>query len=343
MPSPQTIVATEGFCERLMVMKRQESDYMAPDYLNPEWQARLAAAEVSADSPTLNNGDETASAASCSESINLLWRDKICEWCYNVVDHYELARESVSVAMNIVDRYVSSRFVTPQTYTLVAVTAIHIAIKLVSPWKLRLTHLIDLCAGKFTAGDITSMELTIFNALSWRVSPPCAIDFCGELIESSFIESNSDALDDINDMARYLTELAVCDYFFVTCKPSSIGLASVMYALELTNNEVDPRDKDRFTSIVAQVALDVSDEEVTQCYTRLRAMYRQNCMADDDDDDDEEESDDDEVEGRGQATASPTGVGELSDSPKKRKRIQENKEGRLITEHGEEIAHFGPV
>mmetsp|Transcript_677 Transcript_677/g.883 ORF Transcript_677/g.883 Transcript_677/m.883 type:complete len:340 (+) Transcript_677:104-1123(+) len=339
MPSPQTILAIEGFCERLMVMKRQESDYMVPDYLNPEWQARLAAAEVSdSDPPTLNNGEKTSSASS-SESINLLWRDKICEWCYNVVDHYELARESVSVAMNIVDRYVSSRFVTPQTYTLVAVTAIHIAIKLVSPWKLRLNHLLDLCAGKFTAGDITSTELTIFNALCWRVSPPCAIDFCGELIDSSFTESTSHALNDIHDMARYLTELAVCDYFFVTTKPSSIALASIKYALELTNNEVDPSDKDRFTSIVAQVALDVSDEEVIQCYTRLCAMYRQNRMVDE-----EAEADDDEVEGRGQATASPTGVGELADTPsKKRKRIQENKEGRLITEHGEEIAHFGPV
>mmetsp|Transcript_14619 Transcript_14619/g.22560 ORF Transcript_14619/g.22560 Transcript_14619/m.22560 type:complete len:337 (-) Transcript_14619:144-1154(-) len=336
MPSPQTIVATEGFCERLMVMKRQESDYMIPDYLTPEFQARLAAAEVS-DSPTLNNGDETTSA-SCSEPINLLWRDKICEWCYNVVDHYELARESVSLAMNIVDRYVSSRFITPQTYTLVAVTAIHIAIKLISPWKLRLNHLLDLCAGKFTAGDITSMELTIFNALSWRVSPPCAIDFCGELIESSFTDSSSHALNDIHDMARYLTELAVCDYYFVTRKPSSIALASIMFSLELTNNEVDPRDKDRFASRVAQVALDVSDEEVIQCYTRLRDMYRNNRMVD------EEEADDGEVGGRGQATASPTSVGELDDTPsKKRRRVQENKEGRLITEHGEEIARFEPM
>jgi lipoyl(octanoyl) transferase len=331
MPSPQTIVAAEEVCERLKVMIRQESDYMIPDYLTPAWQAGLAAAEVSDPSTTDNNGDEPS--PSSSEPINVLWRDKICEWCYNLVDHYELARESVSVAMNIVDRYVSSRFITPKTYTIVAVTAIHIAIKLVSPWKLRMNHLLDLCAGKYTAGDIASMELVILNALSWRVHPPSAFDFCGELIDSSFTESTPDALNDLQDKARYLTELAVIDYFFVTKLPSSVALAAIMNALELTRNQVDPRDKDRFTSRVGQVGLDASDEEVIQCYTRLRVMYRNNTS---------EEEEEPEVGGRGQG--SPTGVGELANTPsKKRKRIQEDKEGRLITEHGEEIARFEPV
>eukprot|EP00985_Skeletonema_marinoi_P002936 scaffold1200_cov109-Skeletonema_marinoi.AAC.6 len=331
MPSPQTIVATEEVCERLKVMIRQEIDYMIPDYLTPAWQAGLAAAEVSDPSTTDNNGDE--SSPSSSEPINVLWRDKICEWCYNLVDHYELARESVSVAMNIVDRYVSSRFITPKTYTIVAVTAIHIAIKLVSPWKLRMNHLLDLCAGKYTAGDIASMELVILNALSWRVHPPSAFDFCGELIDSSFTESTPDALNDLQDKARYLTELAVIDYFFITRKPSSVALASILVALELTRDQVDPRDKDRFTSRVGQVGLDASDEEVIQCYTRLRVMYRNNTSA---------EEEEPEVGGRGQG--SPTGVGELANTPsKKRKRIQEDKEGRLITEHGEEIARFEPV
>ncbi|KAL7500446.1 hypothetical protein ACHAWT_008645 [Skeletonema menzelii] len=335
MPSPQTIAATEDFCERLKAMKRQESDYMIPDYLTPEWQARLVNTEVS-NPPTHNNFDKPSSVSS-SEPINSLWRDKICEWCYNLVDHYELARESVSVAMNIVDRYVSSRFITSQTYTLVAVAAIHIAIKLVSPWKLRMNHLLDLCAGKFTAGDIASMELTLLSSLSWRVHPPSAVEFCTQLIDSSFTESTPHAIHDLQDMARYLNELAVCDYFFVTRKPSSVALASIMCAIELTNNQIDPRDKDRFTSRVAQAALDVSDEEVIQCYKTLRVTYRKNVLVSND-----EEAHDGEVGGRGHE--SPIGVGELADTPsKKRKRVQEDREGRLVTEHGEEIARFGPM
>lgn len=307
---------------------------MIPDYLSPEWQARLAEEEVS-DPPT----DESTPASS-SEPINELWREKICEWCYNVVDHYELPRESVSVAMSILDRYVSSRFITPTTYTLAGVTAIHIAIKLGSPLTLRMKYLLALCAGKITAGDIASMELTMLSALSWRVSGPTAADFCGELIDSSFTESTPHALNGLQEMARYLTELAVCEYFFVTRKPSSIALASIICAIELTHDQVDPRDKDRFISRVAQAGMDIIDEEVTECYERLRVMYERNVVVNK-----EVEDFDGEVRGeRGQG--SPTGVGEGPDAKtasKKRKRVKEvDNEGRLITEHGEEIARFSP-
>jgi lipoyl(octanoyl) transferase len=338
MPSPHTIAATEQI-ERLKVMKRQESThYMIPDYLSPEWQARLAEAEVSDHPPTNESTPPTNESTPASSSAIELWREKICEWCYNVVDHYELPRESVSVAMNILDRYVSSRLLTPKTYTLAGVTAIHIAVKLVSQYKLCMSHLLALCAGKITADDIASMELTMLSALSWRVSGPTAADFCGELIDSSFTETTPHALNGLHDMARYLTELAVCEYFFVTRKPSSIALASISYAIELTNDHVHHRDKDRFISRVAQVGLDIVDDEVTQCHARLRVIYRKNVAVN------EEVDYDGEVRGdRGQG--SPTGVGGGPDNTcKKRKRVKEvDKEGRLITEHGEEIARFSPV
>ena len=191
-------------------------------------------------------------------------------------------------------------------------------------------HLLDLCMGKYTAADIASMELTVLDALSWKVNPPTSAEFCSQLIDSSFTESTPHVLNDLQDRARYLTELAVCDYFFVTHKASSVALASIMCALELTDN-LDPRDKDRFTSIVAQIALDVSDEEVIQCYKTLSVMYRKNVLVDD------EEANDGEVGGSGSSGhESPICVEEqLSDTPsKKRKRVQ----------HGEEIAHhFGPM
>jgi hypothetical protein len=40
------------------------------------------------------------------------------------------------------------------------------------------------------------------------------------------------AVHDIVEYSRFLTELSVCDYFFVSCKPSSVGLAAVLVAME---------------------------------------------------------------------------------------------------------------
>ena len=111
-----------------------------------------------------------------------------------------------------------------------------------------------------------------------------------------------------------------------------------MHAIELTDEEVDPRDKDRFTQQVAQVGLDIASEEVLQCYERLRVLYQSNFLQDDDEEYDYEGV----LEGRG----SPTGVVTPDRTPsktKKRKRVMEGEGGRLLTENGEEIAHFEPV
>jgi hypothetical protein len=345
MPSPLTIAANDEIYDRLEVMRLQECNYyMIPDYLAPDWQARLAVAEGDFD----HSNDEENPSSFSSPQINESWREKICEWCYRLVDHWELARESVSVAMNILDRYVSSRVTPPQTYMLAALTSLHVAVKVVGPFKLRIDDLAELANRQFSVEDIISMELSMLSALNWRVHPPTAAGFCGELIDCTFSESTpDDVLDDLKEMARYLTELSVCEYFFTTRKPSSIALASIIYAMELTTDQnVGPLDKDRFTRRVAQVGLDIANEDVLQCYSRLRVMYENNLILIDQVEEEEHKDMDDcdggEVEGR--EHGSPTGVGQGPDSPyKKRKRVQEDGGGRLITEYGEEIACFGPV
>jgi hypothetical protein len=67
----------------------------------------------------------------------------------------------------------------------------------------------------------------------------------------------------------------VCDYWFVTKKPSSIALASLVNAIDLQGPwRVDPRYKIEFLTRVVDLGIDIaSDEEILACYERLRQMY----------------------------------------------------------------------
>lgn len=219
MPFTQALDADEEICERLNVMKRQESThYKIQDYLAPEWQAGLVASAAAGGSwGDGNNDDESSVSSSHLES----WRSKMCEWCYRVVDHYGLARESVAVAMNILDRYVSKSVVSDTNYTLATVAAIQIAIKVVSPVKLSMGI---VTYEQFPVDDIISMEVQMLSALSWHVHPPTAMDFCGMLIDFSFTDSTIDIRNEIQEKARYLTELSVFEYYFTTRNPSSIAV-----------------------------------------------------------------------------------------------------------------------
>ena len=225
MPFTQALDADEEICERLNVMKRQESThYKIQDYLSPEWQAGLVASAAAGGSWDANNDDESSVSSSSLPSFKMdeSWRSKMCEWCYRVVDYYGLARESVAVAMNILDRYVSKSVVSDTNYTLATVAAIQIAIKVVSPVKLNMG--IDVTYEQFSVDDIISMEVQMLSTLSWHVHPPTAMDFCGMLIDFSFTDSTIDIRNEIQEKARYLTELSVFEYYFTTRNPSSIAV-----------------------------------------------------------------------------------------------------------------------
>ena len=109
----------------------------------------------------------------------------------------------------------------------------------------------------------------------------------------------------------------------------------------MADEEVHPLDKSRFIEKVAQVGLDIASQEVLQCYTRLRALYRSNISLLEDDIDEYEYDYVEVLEGRGQG--SPTGVGDGPDSvPRKRQRVTEDG-ACIVTEHEEETAHLTHV
>jgi len=77
------------------------------------------------------------------------------------------------------------------------------------------------------------------------------------------------------EVAKFLTELAVIDYHFAPLKPSSVGLAALLTAMEgVSEDRLAMVNKRNFADKVYEVA-DVSpnDPEVMDCRTRLRTMY----------------------------------------------------------------------
>mmetsp|Transcript_6377 Transcript_6377/g.13791 ORF Transcript_6377/g.13791 Transcript_6377/m.13791 type:complete len:113 (-) Transcript_6377:3-341(-) len=96
--------------QRIQVMRAQETtNYVVPDYLADEWQQKLRDAaewdevDGSAQQRRVNAPSPSSSISSLSDispssgsvgskalpqRINKLWREKICEWCYQIVDTY---------------------------------------------------------------------------------------------------------------------------------------------------------------------------------------------------------------------------------------------------------------
>lgn len=262
--------------DRFAVMRRQESTiYRNEDYLSQERQMHQEQHESRGRKSSTASSDDSASSNS---SVNEVWREKICEWSYQVVDHFDFNREIVSISLSYLDRFLSTRPVNKKIFQLAAMTTLYLAIKLNEQGTLKMSSLIELSRGYFMVEHIAAMEEAILRALSWYVHPPTSLAFVRHLL--MLIPSGScsrEVKHELLELARFLTELAVCDYFFVTRKPSSIALAAVLNAMEGMNPSRLPEDvRQRFVeSVRIFVRMDCNDEEVEECQARLREMYYQ--------------------------------------------------------------------
>ncbi len=147
----------ETIKDQFAVLRKQEEEvYGCADYLAPEYQHKqldIDAASVFESLPS----DPGAG------TLNDVWREKICEWCYQVVDHFDFSREVVDVSMSFLDRYLCTRQVNKKVFQLAAMTSLYLAIKMYEPSSLKISSLIGLSRGFFTSEHIVNMEQSILR------------------------------------------------------------------------------------------------------------------------------------------------------------------------------------
>lgn len=105
--------------------------------------------------------------------------------------------------------------------------------------------------------------------------PPTAYCFSKHfLFTLSFASIPLDVRHDILELARFLTELSVIDYYFVIHRPSSVAMAALMCAFEWVPG-LSPLVSNDFLLSVRKFGLDPLGEHVSECRNRLKLLYAQ--------------------------------------------------------------------
>ena len=83
---------------------------------------------------------------------------------------------------------------------------------------------------------------------------------------------------EVNEVAQFLTELSVCDYYFTTRTPSLTGLGAILTAFGRFDEAILPMHvRCKFINLVRSMDfIDPSSDEVQQCKNRLSATYLHN-------------------------------------------------------------------
>jgi Cyclin, N-terminal domain len=146
-----------------ILLKQDRTHYSAEDYLDPSFQQMLLQANDLASIQGAIPSSSTISSYSSSQSngINESWREKICEWSYQVVDHFDFSREVVSISISFLDRYLSVRAVDKRLFQLAAMTSLYMTIKIYERGTLSMSSMIDLSRGFFMVEHMAAMEFSL--------------------------------------------------------------------------------------------------------------------------------------------------------------------------------------
>lgn len=201
------------------MMQKEITTYTSGDYLHQQ---------------VLDNQDDTIMI---TESDRLI----IVDWCYSVADTCKLDRETVAVAMEMVDRFLSkpSRLAyhvlhDRDQFQLLVITAMYLTIKTAQS----VVHGCDFVAstskGTYCMEDIEAMEINLLQGLSWHICAPTSMQMAHYILSLLLphldIEESMWAL--ILDEIKYQTEHAVRDYNLSIYRQSTVAVAAIMISLE---------------------------------------------------------------------------------------------------------------
>ncbi|KAL3791407.1 hypothetical protein ACHAW5_005781 [Stephanodiscus triporus] len=219
----------------------------------------------------------TSAADESMPPLNSSWREKICHWSFNVIDHFDLSREVVAVSMSLFDRYLATRGnrCNGSTALLASLTTLHIAIKINEVRKIKLTTLANLSRGQFGPKHIEEMEWMVLTSLNWHIHPPTSMSFLSHLLLLLPEKVSDSSKEDIYAMSRYITELSVCDSSFVEINPSAVAFSAILNSFDDKRYRrlISPAVREQFfRAIATHVGLCQDDEHVLLARPKLKRL-----------------------------------------------------------------------
>lgn len=159
-------------------------------------------------------------------------RTTLIDWLLQVHLRYHMLPETLWIAVNLVDRFLSVRVVSLNKLQLVGVTAMFIAAKYEEILAPSVDEFVYMTENGYTKEEILKGERIILQTLDFTVSQYCS--------PYSWVRRISKADDyDIQTrtLSKFLMEVTLLDHRFLRCKPSMIAAVGMYLARKMLGGD----------------------------------------------------------------------------------------------------------
>ncbi|KAI9206045.1 cyclin-like protein [Polychytrium aggregatum] len=156
----------------------------------------------------------------------LAWKMRgiLIDWMIDVHNKFQLLPETLFLAINIVDRFLSLRIVSLIKLQLVGLTALFIAAKYEEVCAPSVSYFIQLAGGTYTDDEVIKAERYVLQVLDFSLQYPSPLSFLRRASKADGYDIQSRTL------AKYLMEVALIEYRCLEFPPSQVAAGSLYLA-----------------------------------------------------------------------------------------------------------------
>ncbi|CEQ39394.1 SPOSA6832_00909 [Sporobolomyces salmonicolor] len=144
-------------------------------------------------------------------------RGILVDWLVEIHTKFRLLPETIFLAVNIIDRFLSVRVVSLVKFQLVGVTALFIAAKYEEVVCPSVSNFLYMTDGGYTDDEILKAERYVLGIIGFNLSYPNPINFLRRISKADGYDIQS------RTMAKYLMEISIVDHRFMATPPSLIA------------------------------------------------------------------------------------------------------------------------
>ena len=188
------------------------------------------------------------------EGLHWDQRAILVDWLIEVHTKFHLLPETLYLAINVIDRFLSVKVVMLDRLQLVGITAMFIAAKYEEVFSPHIEHFKYLTDDTFSEEEILRAERFILQTLDYNLSYPNPMNFLRRISKATDYDQ------DTRTVAKYLMEISLIDYRLMEFLPSHVA-AAAMYLSRLI------LDRGRW------VRLSLVVSQVVQCTDRILGCF----------------------------------------------------------------------
>lgn len=185
------------------------------------------------------------------------WKTRaiLIDWLVEVHTRFHLLPETLFLAVNIIDRFLSEKVVQLDRLQLVGITAMFIAAKyeeILAPHVGNFRHVAD---DGFTEREILMAERFVLSTLNYDLSYPNPMNFLRRISKADNYDIQT------RTIAKYLMEISLMDHRFMEYRPSHIAAAAMFLSREIL-------DRGEWDEVLAAYA-GYTEEEILPVYSLM--------------------------------------------------------------------------